>query len=185
MYGFINVKDAIVVDIGAYIGETALLFLSRGASRVYALEPVKKHYHYLLRNIHRNNVVGYIIPLDYGAWFRETALGTSYEGTGTGLHANNRADASIIIRVRHLGNILREIYEREGRINLVKMDCEGCEYSLLSLSCEDVKLAKQYIIEIHGSENPIIDKMMKCGYESKLIRKIANLIAIYHFTQNI
>ena len=185
MYGFINVKDAIVVDIGAYIGETALLFLSRGASRVYALEPVKKHYRYLLKNIHRNDVVGRIIPLGYGAWFRETTLGTRYKGTGTGLHAIVGADALITIRVRHLGNILREIYEREGRIDLVKMDCEGCEYSLLSLSCEDIKLAKQYIMEIHGSENPIIDKMMKCGYESKLIRKIANLVAIYHFTQNI
>jgi len=67
MYGFVDVKDAIVIDIGAYIGETTLLFLFKGAYRVYALEPVDRHYHYLLKNISRNNVMGRVIPLNYGA----------------------------------------------------------------------------------------------------------------------
>jgi len=30
------------------------------------------------------------------------------------------------------------------------MDCEGCEYSLLQLDEEHIKLSKQYIMEIHG-----------------------------------
>lgn len=35
-YGFVDLHGAIVIDIGACIGETAMLFLSRGAKRVYA-----------------------------------------------------------------------------------------------------------------------------------------------------
>jgi len=72
MYGFVNVKEALVVDIGAYIGDTALFFLSNGASRIYALESVDRHYQYLLKNILRNNAVKHIIPLNYGAWLRNT-----------------------------------------------------------------------------------------------------------------
>lgn len=180
-YGFIDVKDAVVVDVGAYIGETALLFLSKGAYRVYTLEPVDRHYHYLLKNIYRNNAGDRIIPLNYGAWFRETFFSASYEGAGTGLRV--ATEASVTIRVKHLGDVLREIFRREGRIDLVKMDCEGCEYSLLNLSTEDIRLAKQYIIEIHGSENPIIYKMAECNYKHKLIRNLANLITVHYFTQ--
>lgn len=181
MYGFVNVKDAIVVDIGAYIGETALLFLSKGASRIYALEPVDKHYRYLLRNIYRNNAVNRVIALNYGVWFRETFLTVNYEGSGTGLQTST--ETSIIIKVKNLGDILKEVFRREGRIDLVKMDCEGCEYSLLNLPTEDLRLANQYVLEIHGSETPIIDKMSEGGYKHKFVRKLASLIAVHYFTQ--
>lgn len=63
------------------------------------------------------------------------------------------------------------------------MDCEGCEYSLLNISSEDIKLAKQYIIEIHGSEIPIIDKMSENGYRYRFIKNIDRLVTIYYFTQ--
>jgi predicted RNA methylase len=51
MYGYIDVNDGVVIDIGAYIGETALYFIHKGARRVYAFEPVEKFYGYLVRNI--------------------------------------------------------------------------------------------------------------------------------------
>ncbi|MEM2057786.1 MAG: FkbM family methyltransferase [Thermoproteota archaeon] len=93
------------------------------------------------------------------------------------------AGAPVTIRVRHLSDILREAFRKEGRIDLVKMDCEGCEYSLLKLSTEDIRLAKQYIIEVHGSEIPILDRMIECGYKHKLIKNMASLLTIHYFTQ--
>jgi len=181
MYGFVDVKGAVVVDIGAYIGETALLFLFKGASRVYAIEPVDKHYRYLLRNIYRNNAVDRVIALNYGAWFRETFLTVNYEGAGTGYRIS--AEAPVIIEVKNLGDILKEVFRREGKVDLVKMDCEGCEYSLLNLPAEDIRLANQYVIEIHGPENPIIDKMSESGYKHKFIGKAASLVTVHYFTQ--
>lgn len=179
MYGFVNIEGAVVIDIGAYIGETALLFLSKGASRVYALEPVMRHYRYLLRNIFRNNVSDRIVPLNYGVWLRDTFMSVRYELGRTGLHASQ--DEHEVIRVNHLGALLREIYHKEGVIDLVKMDCEGCEYSLLCIPNKDVRLVKEYIIEIHGSETPIIGKMSECGYAHKFIMKIHDLVNVYHF----
>ena len=35
-----------------------------------------------------------------------------------------------------------------------------------------IKLSKQYIVEIHGCETPLIDKMLQAGYNSKLILKL-------------
>ncbi|MCX8141963.1 MAG: FkbM family methyltransferase [Candidatus Nezhaarchaeota archaeon] len=183
MYGFIDVKDSIVVDVGAYIGDTALYFLHKGALRVYALEPVDRHFKYLLKNMEKNNAVGRIIPLNYGAWFRNGTISVCCEGATTGLHTTMKTEVNTAIKVRHLGDLLREIYVKEGKIDLVKIDCEGCEHSLLTLSNDDIKLAKQYIIEIHGPANPIIDKMTQCGYKHKLIKSIGSLVTVYHFTR--
>ncbi|MEM2385311.1 MAG: hypothetical protein QXL74_08555 [Candidatus Bathyarchaeia archaeon] len=47
----------------------------------------------------------------------------------------------------------------------------------------EIRLAKQYIIEVHGSENPIIDKMSESGYKHKPIRNIASLVTVHYFTQ--
>nr|WP_016732730.1 FkbM family methyltransferase [Sulfolobus islandicus] len=41
-YNFLNVKDKIVVDIGASIGDTAIYFALQGAKKVIAFEPFPK-----------------------------------------------------------------------------------------------------------------------------------------------
>jgi len=81
-----------------------------------------------------------------------------------------------------LGDILKTIFDKEGQIDLMKMDCEGCEYSLLKLDKETIKLPRQYIIEIHGSETPILDKMTDRGYNVKLVKRVNQWITIYYFT---
>jgi len=85
MYGCVNVNDKIVIDIGAYIGDTALYFIHRGARKVYVFEPVEKFYRYLLRNIARNNLEDRIIAFNYGAWFRDTVIRTNIMGELRGL----------------------------------------------------------------------------------------------------
>jgi hypothetical protein len=85
--------------------------------------------------------------------------------------------------VRDLKDVLTMIHDREGVIDLVKMDCEGCEYSLLQLDEEHIKLSKQYIVEIHGCETPLIDKMLQAGYNSKLILELNEWVKIYLFTR--
>lgn len=85
------------------------------------------------------------------------------------------------IEVRSLRNLLREVHAKEGGIDLVKMDCEGCEYSLLTLSNDDIRLVKQWIIEVHGSEAPIIDKMTECGYSHKRVKRFTEFLSLHWF----
>ena len=182
MYGNINVDNAVVVDVGAFLGETALLFVKRGAKRVYAFEPVKTFYDYLVKNIARNSAEDKIIPFNCGIWFRNTVLNVTLLGTGTGLKVNAN-HPSVELDVRDLKDVLTMIHDKEGVIDLVKMDCEGCEYSLLQLDEEYIKLSKQYIMEIHGCETSLIDKMLQAGYNSKLILKLNEWVKIYLFTR--
>lgn len=179
MVSCVDIRNSIIVDIGAYLGETALLFLSKGAKKVYALEPVGRHYNYLIENIARNNAEDKIVPLKYGAWFRNTIVNVGYMNDGTGLQTTGKKQ--VAMQMKDLSDILMTIHNEEGRIDLVKMDCEGCEYSLLKLDNKSISLAEQYIIEVHGPETPILDKMAECGYDANLIGRIGKWIAIYSF----
>ena len=51
LYGNIDVKDKIVIDIGANIGDTAVLFARGGASHVYGFEASPASYHRAVRNL--------------------------------------------------------------------------------------------------------------------------------------
>jgi len=46
-----------------------------------------------------------------------------------------------------------------------------------------IKLSKQYVMEIHGCETPLIDKMLQAGYNSKLILKLNEWVKICLFTR--
>ncbi|MEM3256177.1 MAG: FkbM family methyltransferase, partial [Thermoplasmatales archaeon] len=51
IYSYLKVKDKIVIDIGAFIGDTAIYFAIKGARKVISLEP----YPYIF-NIARKNL---------------------------------------------------------------------------------------------------------------------------------
>jgi hypothetical protein len=101
IYSNINVDNAIVADIGAFLGETALLFMWRGAKRIYAFELVKVFYNYLVKNIARNSAEDKIISFNYGVWFRDTTLKVNLLGAATGLSID-ASHPSIEFEVRNL-----------------------------------------------------------------------------------
>ncbi len=53
-YKELNVKDRIVIDIGACMGDTAFFFLLQGAKKVYAYETDSKYFKLLEENIALN-----------------------------------------------------------------------------------------------------------------------------------
>jgi hypothetical protein len=53
-YKDINVQDKFVLDIGAFLGDTALYFLGRGAKGVLALEPYEEFYKIATNNLYQN-----------------------------------------------------------------------------------------------------------------------------------
>jgi FkbM family methyltransferase len=53
-----------VIDVGAFVGDTAMYFILKGARRVVAIEPLPANYEELLDNIHLNGIEGRIIPIN-------------------------------------------------------------------------------------------------------------------------
>jgi len=61
-----NVKDRVVVDIGAYVGDSAIYFALKGAKKVIAIEPHPGAYAEMLDNIRLNKLESVIIPVNAG-----------------------------------------------------------------------------------------------------------------------
>jgi FkbM family methyltransferase len=163
MYGCVPLWGGVVVDIGACLGETPLFFRHMGARRIYAYEPV--HYKYLIRNIRRNHADGMIVASPCGVWLEEGSLGLG----------SSRAPMKLI------QSILLGVREAEGEITLVKMDCEGCEYSLLTADRNALKIPEHYLIEIHGAPEPIIHLLAGLGYKHAKTFSLNQWVNVYHF----
>jgi len=160
-----NVRNKVVLDIGAYTGDSAILFVRQDAVKVYALEPVYDFYELMLKNIALNRLEHKIIPRNVGVacesgnWYIQWQIGES------GLRFGNYK-----ISVVGINELFDEIYNKEGEF-VVKFDCEGCEYSVLCLSDSRLRYATEYYIEIHGSATPIVNKFIKNDYKMKRVDK--------------
>ncbi|MFP3167289.1 MAG: FkbM family methyltransferase [Candidatus Nanopusillus sp.] len=53
---FLNVKDKNVLDIGAFVGDSAIYFILKGAKKVYSIKPHPESYKEMLENIKLNNM---------------------------------------------------------------------------------------------------------------------------------
>jgi hypothetical protein len=64
---------------------------------------------------------------------------------------------------------LSEVIESIGEVDLIKMDCEGCEFpAILSTSNEVLSRVKELIIEYHDYPKPIVKKLKSAGFIVKV-----------------
>lgn len=139
-----------VVDVGAHLGGVAVAAarLHPGV-RVVALEPDPTQYRYLLSNLRLNGVLESVIALNAGACpAGETASYTIKTPTN---YLERPRGAPCV----QLGELLGALGLE--RLALLKVDCEGCEFSWLGSADADVLRRVDMVIgEIHfpGPEVP-------------------------------
>jgi FkbM family methyltransferase len=167
MYGYLDVRGKVVSDIGAYLGETTVLFARMGARHIHAYEPV--YYRLLEHNLRLNNITN-ATAHPYGVSIEGDIYGVNLDGTASGVRIGD-----IKIRTKPIGDAI---------VDVVKMDCEGCEWALLTLTCQEIRKAEEYAIEIHGPEPLLVRKMEKCGFRAERIWRSNHILiylSIWHF----
>ena len=116
----------VVVDVGSNIGLSALFFLTRDECvRVYAFEPDPRNVERLQNNLE---------PFT-GRWTVEEAAVGDERGTvsfgrdrGAGRYGAVGSPHGEQLRVRceHINDVLRKVLETDSRIDLLKIDTQGC-----------------------------------------------------------
>lgn len=190
-YGCLGVEGRVVLDVGAFMGETACYFARRGAKVVHAFEPVRRFYDVLVDNVRLNGLSGRVIPHNYGVWVSDGEITINVSGGGSGLDLEcgvSRDSRIENVRVADLAKIISAVSDAsEGHDIVAKFDCEGCEYALLSVDCDVIRKVREYVIEIHGAYLPLVHRMRECGYVAKLVKKLANNdvpLTIWHFRRS-
>lgn len=159
-YSFLNVKDEIVIDIGANIGDSPIYFALNNAKNVIALEPYPYSYNIALKNIKKNNIEDKIILLNAGYGQDGTIkVNPEFENTiGSDLKSFNNG---VNIKTFSLKTLLAD-YHIDNAV--LKMDCEGCEYNLLNEDNNTLKKFKRMQIEYHYGYEKLKEKLEDAGF---------------------
>ncbi|MBP1448891.1 MAG: FkbM family methyltransferase [Thermoproteus sp.] len=138
----------VVMDVGAYIGDTPLHFLWQKAAKVVAYEPI--YYYWAMFNTRGRNVT--VVPK--GVWYKNGVMRlrvVSQDNPGwTELWGQG------LIPVVDLAEELRRV-----KPDVLKLDCEGCEYALMRIDDVDVR-------EINGEEHSggvLFNRLEDLGYK--------------------
>ncbi len=163
-YDDVDVRGKVVVDVGAGVGDTAVMFALRGADMVIALEPYPNLYDTARRVVELNGVSHRVKLLN-------AAVG-SFDGfvraCGDALDYRlfRPCNHGVDVRVYTLGTLVSEFNLRGA---VLKMDCEGCEYEALRNTDENTLEAfNQVIIEYHNGPEPIIKRLEEAGFKTEL-----------------
>lgn len=127
----------IVIDGGAFLGETSFWFISRGASKVYAFEPDEMSFQVLSQNVARNKLENSVITIKKCLADENGLLQMKMNGSGS--------SSSIIGGGTEVeGVTLDSFVERNKlkRIDFIKLDVEGAEINVLKGATETIKKFK-------------------------------------------
>lgn len=166
LYGYFDVKGKTVLDIGAFIGDTAIYFATKGARKVIAYEPVPFIYKMAKKNIKLNKfenivqIVNEAVGVKEG--FAEIYYSEKHPG-GSSLYKSEESCKKIRVKVTSFKNIVDNL----GHVDILKMDCEGAELEILPTAYMDDSLNKidQMILEVHGGKiRQIVALLEKAGF---------------------
>ena len=143
-----NLKKSVVVDIGAYVGDSSLAFARQGAM-VHAIEPSEVFCKFIRRNFEENGLSNQLI-------LHKVGLASASEKILLG-----NDNLNLVEGINYtLKNLPRNI-------NLLKMDCEGSEYYLLA----DLRFLKhlqpkEIQMEFHNGARLILKYLKQQGYRA-------------------
>jgi FkbM family methyltransferase len=181
-YSNLNVENRVVVDIGAFVGDSAIYFILRGAKKVIAIEPHPEAYKEMLENTKLNNLENVIIPINAGLASKTGKIAiedVNVEGTSTAYHKPSNCNGTVPTIT------LSELISKFGIDDsaVLKMDCEGCEYDVILNDYEHVKVFKELIFEYHahavGKPMSKLLKVLAKDYQCKIIRGNESVGIIY------
>jgi FkbM family methyltransferase len=152
----------LVVDAGANSGIFSLIS-ALFAEKVVALEPYPDNYQRLRKNIEKNFMKN-IFPLNKALWYKKETL-KIYEGTHSGEHSIHLHSKKFITAS---STTLDELIRTFGKIDLLKIDIEGAEFSVFkNLDSEVLNRINAIVGEVHleyGDLCSIVDKLKAEGF---------------------
>ena len=143
----VSVEGRKVLDIGAYIGDTPIYWMSKGARKVYAVEPVPEHYELLSLNAKGLPIVPILGSVGCKVPRIPELIGSAIYGEH-GLSYKKIGKISGWIDVPQYSLIeLVDKYDPD----VIKIDCEGCEHYILDeiIACK----GRDIIVEFHDTRN--------------------------------
>jgi len=175
-YQSIDFKGKTVLDVGGYIGDTAVLFHHLGAEKIIIYEPVKAHIPLIMKNIELNHINAEVKNLGVG---RAKGLSTVHYhdlNLRFGRDTDDLTLKKMTIMLEDIKNVILE-----SHADIAKFNCESCEEAILSLDQETIQKISIYVVEMHEEdlERQLLEKFKGAGFEHVRANKPRGLSPLY------
>jgi FkbM family methyltransferase len=166
-----DVRDRLVLNVGANIGDTAVYFGKRGA-RILAWEPSPQLAALARRNCALNAVKAEIYGRGIGDRRAVLTLASS-GGVTDSASATIFPERTTNERTRYAGARLErievvpfsEVLDSVQDVYLAQINCEGCEYPALgSVNDQQLRRVAHYAVDCHAGPASIARRFAKAGY---------------------
>ena len=160
-----SLKGKIVVDIGAFIGDSSVAYAVGGAT-VYAFEAVPIFAHYAARNAKLNGLDDRISIHPVGLSNRSGVVADPDEIRSIASMSHNcLPDNAASQQIQLVDAVTYLRAHGITRADIVKMNCEGCEYDLIG----DTRLLhylnpESVLVDYHYGSEPLQKVFAELGY---------------------
>ena len=179
-YGWLKPENAIVIDIGANIGDTAIFFSINNAKYVYAFEPYPYSYKLMEKNIEQNHLRNITTFNSACGKHGNVIIDPDYKN----IEKDDLKEVSngYSIKVYSLADII-DVVKKDTNFNsdiILKCDCEGCEYDLILSAPSDALLMFSRIeIEYHYGYVNLKNKLEGLNFKVQYSNPVRN-VNFYH-----
>jgi len=163
-----SIKDRVVVDIGANIGDSAIYFALWGAKKVYAFEPFPGWYRKAAENVKLNHLENVCEVFNAGVGGKSGFF--MEDSTFQNLFAEDANMDRLLDGMEPAKKVplltLQEIAEKHDvRHAFLKVDCEGYEYDVLMHTPDEVLKRFDYVlVEFHYGLKDLVRKFTDAGF---------------------
>jgi len=147
---FLPKENDVIIDVGAYIGDWAVIVGKYYKAKVIAVEPSKRAFQCLIDNIHLNSLDEQIVAVNYALSSKDGEISMYIdEGSGFAVSTTQPDQVTCKTTARTLDSLLKEL--SVSRIDLLKIDTEGFEYEILKSAMSAITRFKpKIIVEVHS-----------------------------------
>lgn len=155
----VDCRNKIVLDIGGFIGDSAVFFSAAGAKKVIIYEPVVANHEFIKLNLSLNGINAELHDEGIGETDGYTMI--HYDKIDVCFGLNNLGPNKMQIKIRSIRSVIEE-----SCADLAKLDCEGAESALVSVPSEILRKIEFYIIEMHTLDikKALVKKFRASGF---------------------
>jgi len=168
IYSRLNVAGKDVLDIGAFLGDTAIYFALKGARKIYAYEPYPKHYELAKHYIRLAGLEKKITLFNMGVNCHEREVILPKDDIISGARVLKPDLSGVKVKIITLKDIAEGLGTNRG---VLKVDCEGCEYgTILCSDNETLGRFDEIMIEYHHGYKNLVEKLRNAGFRVRYTR---------------
>lgn len=175
-YNFFDVKNANVLDVGAYIGDTAIYFAMQGAKKIVGYEPIPQTLEIAKHNVALNHLENTVKLCGEAIGTERGCMKINYVPNFPGmssLYMKSGRNVSLNVDVKPFNIAVDEL----GHVDLLKMDCEGAEWQVIPKAVENgwLRNVDKIIMEVHqGGINVMQKLLLKAGFKTDKVKAYFN-----------